>query len=90
MRPLTFLKCLGKAAVKQAELDLGAKVTYYFSNWDPPTMISQLQQAIATKVDGIAFMGHPGDDAADPLIDKLAKELGPHADKIKTLIRAIN
>ena len=55
---------------KQAELDLGPKVTYYFSNWDPPTMISQLQQAIATKVDGIAFMGHPGDDAADPLIDK--------------------
>ncbi len=27
---------------------------------------------------------------ADPYLDKLAKELGPHADKIKTLIRAIN
>ena len=27
-------------------------------------------QAIATKVDGVAFMGHPGDDATDPLIDK--------------------
>src|SRR6202165_1236294 len=26
---------------------------------------------------------------ADPYLDKLAKELGPHADKIKTLIRAI-
>jgi simple sugar transport system substrate-binding protein len=55
---------------RQAELDLGPKVTYYFSNWDPNMMISQLQQAIATKVDGIAFMGHPGDDAADPLIDQ--------------------
>jgi simple sugar transport system substrate-binding protein len=55
---------------RQAELDLGAQVTYYFSNWDPNMMISQLQQAIATKVDGIAFMGHPGDDATDPLIDK--------------------
>jgi len=55
---------------RQAELDLGPKVTYYFSNWDPNTMITQLQQAIATKVDGIAFMGHPGDAPSDPLIDK--------------------
>ena len=38
---------------RQAELDLGPKVTYYFSNWDPSMMITQLQQAIATKVDGI-------------------------------------
>ncbi len=55
---------------RQAELDLGPTVTYYFSNWDPAMMITQLQQAIATKVDGIAFMGHPGDDPSDPLIDK--------------------
>jgi TRAP-type transport system periplasmic protein len=27
---------------------------------------------------------------ADPYLDKLAKDLGPHADKIKSLIRAIN
>ncbi len=27
---------------------------------------------------------------ADPYLDKLARELGPHADKIKSLIRAIN
>jgi TRAP-type C4-dicarboxylate transport system substrate-binding protein len=27
---------------------------------------------------------------ADPHLDKLARELGPHAEKIKTLIRAIN
>src|SRR6201985_1508371 len=27
---------------------------------------------------------------ADPLLDKLSKELGPHAEKIKNLIRAIN
>jgi simple sugar transport system substrate-binding protein len=55
---------------RQAETDLGPTVTYYFSNWDSGMMISQLQQAIATKVDGVAFMGHPGDDAADPLIDQ--------------------
>ena len=55
---------------RQAELDLGPSVTYYFSNWDPNTMLTQLQQAIATKVDGIAFMGHPGDAATDPQIEK--------------------
>jgi hypothetical protein len=27
---------------------------------------------------------------ADPLLDKLAKDLGPHAEKIKNLIRGIN
>ncbi len=55
---------------RQAEVDLGPKVNYYFSNWDPNMMITQFQQAVATKVDGIAFMGHPGDDASDALIDK--------------------
>jgi simple sugar transport system substrate-binding protein len=59
---------------RQAELDLGPSVTYYFSNWDPNTMLTQLQQAIATKVDGIAFMGHPGDAATDPQIDKAFSE----------------
>jgi len=32
-------------------------------------MITQFQQAVATKPDGIAIMGHPGDTAFDPLID---------------------
>ncbi|GAC1335709.1 MAG: hypothetical protein NVSMB20_10900 [Bradyrhizobium sp.] len=27
---------------------------------------------------------------AEPYLDRLAKELGPHAEKIKNLIRAIN
>ena len=31
-------------------------------------MITQFQQALATKPDGIAVMGHPGDAAFDPLI----------------------
>jgi len=59
---------------RQAELDLGPSVTYYFSDWDPQKMLTQLQQAIATKVDGIAFMGHPGDAATDPQIDKAFSE----------------
>ena len=55
---------------KQAELDLGPSVTYYFSNWDPNTMLTQIKQAIATKVDGIATYGFGGDDATDPLVDQ--------------------
>jgi TRAP-type transport system periplasmic protein len=40
---------------------------------------------IVTDVDKSGFIA-----VADPLLDKLAKDLGPHADKIKNLIRAIN
>ena len=32
-------------------------------------MITQFSEAVATSPDGIAIMGHPGDDAFDPLID---------------------
>lgn len=59
---------------RQAEEDLGPKVTYYFSNWDPNLMLTQIKQAIATKVDGIATYGFGGDDATDPLVDKAYKE----------------
>src|SRR3954451_2062034 len=40
---------------------------------------------IVTDVDKSGFSA-----VADPLLDKLAKELGPHSEKIKNLIRAIN
>jgi simple sugar transport system substrate-binding protein len=32
-------------------------------------MVQQFREAAATKPDGIAVMGHPGDEAFDPLID---------------------
>jgi len=53
---------------KAAEAAFGPTITYQWSDWDPNKMITQFQQAIATKPDGIAVMGHPGDDAFDPLI----------------------
>jgi simple sugar transport system substrate-binding protein len=53
----------------QAAADLGPKVDYEWSNWDPQTMVQQFQEAAATKPDGIAVMGHPGDDSFDTLID---------------------
>ncbi len=55
---------------KQAEFDLGVKVDYVWSNWDPQKMIQQFQEAVATRPDGIAIMGHPGDAAFDALIDQ--------------------
>ena len=39
---------------------------------------------IVTGVDKSGFIA-----VADPYLDKLAKELGPHAEKVKDLIRAI-
>jgi TRAP-type C4-dicarboxylate transport system substrate-binding protein len=39
---------------------------------------------VVTEVDKSGFVA-----VADPYLDKLAKELGPHAEKVKDLIRAI-
>jgi simple sugar transport system substrate-binding protein len=52
----------------QAAADTGADVEYVWSDWDPAKMTTQFTQAVATKPDGIAIMGHPGDAAFDPLI----------------------
>lgn len=50
-----------------AERDLGANVDYVFSGWDAEVMVQQLREAVAQEPDGIAMMGHPGDDAVMPL-----------------------
>jgi simple sugar transport system substrate-binding protein len=55
---------------RQAEADLGATVQYVWSDWDPQKMIQQFQESAATRPDGIAVMGHPGDEAFDALIDQ--------------------
>jgi len=52
---------------QQAQSDLGVAVDYVFSGWDVNMMTDQLRQAIAAQPDGIAMMGHPGDDALLPL-----------------------
>ncbi|GIV85423.1 MAG: sugar ABC transporter substrate-binding protein [Candidatus Roseilinea sp.] len=58
---------------QQAEADLGPKVEYVFSGWQPEKMVSQLRDAIAAKPDGIAMMGHAGDDAIMPLAEQASK-----------------
>jgi simple sugar transport system substrate-binding protein len=59
---------------KAAQAAFGPDVAYQWSDWDPLKMISQFQQAVATKPDGIAVMGHPGDSAFDPLIVDAEKQ----------------
>ena len=49
------------------------------------TKLEKMGVKIVTDVDKAGFQ-----KIADPYLDKLAKELGPHAEKIKNLIRAIN
>jgi len=52
-----------------AAADTGANVEYVWSDWNTEKMITQFGEAVATAPDGIAVMGHPGDEAFDPLID---------------------
>ena len=54
----------------QAAADLGADVEYVWSDWNPEKMITQFSEAMATSPDGIAVMGHPGDEAFGPLVDE--------------------
>lgn len=53
----------------QAAADLGANVEYVWSDWNPEKMVTQFAEAVATGPDGIAIMGHPGDEAFGPLVD---------------------
>ena len=76
-----------KAWVKTSAAEVSAK---------EPAKAFELEKAAAVKLKGFGVKIVEDVDkksfatVSDPLLDKLAKELGPHADKIKTLIRAIN
>src|SRR3954463_6504153 len=55
---------------KQAQNDTGAQVEFVFSGWNTEKMVQQLREAVASKPDGIAMMGHPGDDPIMPLAEQ--------------------
>jgi simple sugar transport system substrate-binding protein len=57
----------------QAAHDTGAQVDYVFSGWKAEMMVQQLREAIASKPDGIAMMGHPGEAAIMPLAEDASK-----------------
>jgi simple sugar transport system substrate-binding protein len=58
---------------RQAAADTGAKVDYVFSGWQNEKMVQQLREAVASKPNGIAMMGHPGDAAILPLAKEATK-----------------
>ena len=59
---------------KQAANDTGAQVEYVFSGWSSEKMVQQLREAVASKPNGIAMMGHPGDDSIMPLAEQAAAD----------------
>lgn len=69
-----FATVVYNGALAAAE-DLGANVEYVWSDWNPENMVTQFVEAAATSPDGIAIMGHPGDDAFGPVVDD-AREQG--------------
>ena len=76
-----------KQWVKTAAAEVSAK---------EPAKAFELEKAAAAKLKGYGVKIVEDVDKksfaaiSDPYLDKLAKELGPHAEKIKNLIRAIN
>ena len=59
---------------RQAQNDTGAQVEFIFSGWNSEKMVQQLREAVASKPNGIAMMGHPGDDAIYPIAEQAAKD----------------
>ena len=57
-----------------AEKDLGCKVEYVWSGWNPDKMIAQFKDAVARRPDAICIMGHPGVAAFAPLVDEARKK----------------
>lgn len=50
--------------------DIGAQMTYLYSDWQSEKMIGNFKKALAARPDGIVVMGHPGDAAYKPFIDE--------------------
>jgi simple sugar transport system substrate-binding protein len=47
---------------------LGVELREQYSNWAPETMLDQFREAMAANPDCIEIMGHPGEDAWEPLV----------------------
>ena len=59
---------------KQAAEDFGPDVNYYFSDWDPNKLVSQMKEAVSTKPDGMAIYGFGGPDSTTPIVDDAFKK----------------
>jgi simple sugar transport system substrate-binding protein len=57
---------------REAAEALGIELHEQYASWDQQTMINQFNEALAADPDGIAIMGHPGEDAFGALVDEAA------------------
>ena len=55
---------------KTAANDIGAKITFVYSDWSPEKMVENFKKALAEKPTGIVVMGLPGDTAFAPFINE--------------------
>ena len=62
-----------QAGAENAIRDTGADAQILYSGWASDMMIQQLREAVGAGVDGIAMMGHPGNDAIMPLAEEAHK-----------------
>ena len=62
-----------QAGAENAIRDTGADAEMLYSDWDLTTMIQQLKESIEAGVDGIAIVGHPGNEAIILLAEKAHK-----------------
>ena len=63
----TLARTNGAIAAAEA---LGIELYEQYASWDQQTMINQFNEALAAEPDGIAIMGHPGEDAFTALVDE--------------------
>lgn len=68
----TWARTNGALAAADA---FGIKVIEQYSAWQPEKMLEQFRQALAAKPDCIGIMGHPGNNAFEPLV-KQAEDKG--------------
>jgi simple sugar transport system substrate-binding protein len=63
-----------QAGAENAIRDTGADAEILYSEWQSDRMIQQLREAIGAGVDGVAMMGHPGEEAIMPLAEIASDE----------------
>ena len=61
----TWARTNGALAAGEA---FGIKIIEQYSAWQPEKMLEQFRQAVAAKPDCIEIMGHPGNNAFEPLV----------------------
>ncbi len=59
---------------RDAEEQLGCRVTYYWSDWDRDRMVKNILRALKSEPDAICLMGHPGEALIRPLVEQAQRQ----------------